>query len=90
VLCGAAGGGDAANSHDPFHRLSNDHLIAAERAMRMKAWHASKSLPGAYNDAHARFGDAWCQLHREVKRRGLSPSTDDPSFRSPPAHADEK
>ena len=62
-------------------RFSDAELLQQERAMRMKAWDAPKSIPGAYNDAHARFADEWCQLHREAKRRGLSPSTDDPTFR---------
>ena len=69
------------NPHDPFARFSDAELLQRERDMRMKAWDAPKSIPGNYNDAHARFGYEWCELHREVKRRGLSPSTDDPTFK---------
>lgn len=66
---------------DPFARYDDDRLLQAERDMRAKAWNAPKSLPGTYNDAHARFGEAWIQLHQEVRRRGLKPSTEVPEFK---------
>ena len=61
--------------------MTDAELLDAEWAMRQKAWDAPKSLPGTYNDAFARFGEAWCDLHREAIRRGLSPSTSDPGNR---------
>ena len=64
-----------------FENLSDELLLQEERHMRVKAWDAPKSLPGTYNDAHARFGAEWCELHREVRRRGLTPSTADTAFR---------
>ena len=60
-------------THDPFARLPDAVLLEAQRAMRIKAWEAPKSLEGTYNDAHARWADEWCQLSTEVQRRGLVP-----------------
>lgn len=59
--------------HDPFARLSHVELLRCEHEMHLRAWDAPKSLEGAYNDAHARWGEEWATLHREVKRRGLVP-----------------
>ena len=61
--------------------MTDEELMQAERAMRVRAWDAPKSLPGAYSDAHDRFGKEWAELHRECRRRGLATSTDDPNFR---------
>ena len=69
--------------------LSDAALLEAERAMRIQAWLAPKALGGDMHnptimpgcDAHARWGAEWAELHRECRRRGLSPSTDDPTFR---------
>ena len=77
------------DAHDVFRRLDDAALLRAEREARAKAWHAPKSIAGAYNDAHARFGEEWTQLYREAKRRGLGPSTDDASFRPQSKDADE-
>lgn len=70
------------NIHDPLARYSDVELLRREREMRLKAWDAPKSLEGNYNDAQARWGDEWAQLHQEARRRGLQPSTADPEFRS--------
>ena len=67
------------NIHDPFHRLSDDELLAAEFAALNKASDAPKSLDGAYSDAHARFGAEWAHLFREVLRRGLPPASESAS-----------
>lgn len=59
-------------AYDPFARHSDDELLRREQEMHLRAWDAPKSLEGSMNDAHARWGNEWCQLYREVKRRGLT------------------
>lgn len=67
--------------------MTDTQILEAEWAMRQKTWDAPKSLPGSYSDAFSRFGEDWCDLHREAVRRGLVPSTADPEKR-PQASAD--
>lgn len=72
-----------------LEHYSDEELQRFEREARIRAWDAPKALSGdmenptanSTGNAFERFGQEWVNLYREVRRRGLSASTDDPTFR---------